>query len=235
MAWGSPVALHESTIAARAGSGVTQSAFMARVYRWMFAGLGVTGAVAWYTAHSEPLLRVVLPLMMPLLIAELALVLALSWLAPRVSGTVAALMFLGYSALNGLTFSVIFLAYQLGSIGEVFLMTGGVFGAMSLYATVTRKDLSAWGTFLFIGLLGVIGAGIVNLFVRSDLMGFVIACVTVVVFAGLTAYDTQKLRRLHASAGGAALASLSIVGALMLYLDFVNLFLALLRLFGRRR
>ncbi|HCF61781.1 MAG TPA: hypothetical protein DFS52_27765 [Myxococcales bacterium] len=235
MAFENPVSFQGSAGDSDASVAAAQSTFMARVYRWMFVGLGVTGAVAWYTANSPAMLQVVMPMMMPLLIGELVLVLALSWLAPRVSGTVAAGLFLVYAAVNGLTFSVIFLAYQLGSIGEVFVLTGAVFGAMSLYATVTKKDLSGWGAFLFMGLVGVIVAGIFNLFIRSDMMGFVLACASVVIFAGLTAYDTQKLRRFHASAGYSAAASLSIVGALMLYLDFINLFLALLRLFGRRR
>jgi FtsH-binding integral membrane protein len=235
VAFQNPASFQESSAYRDASVAAAQSAFMARVYRWMFIGLAVTGAVAWYTANSPAVLQVVLPMMVPLLIGEVLLVLALSWLATRVSGAVAALLFLIYAAVNGLTFSVIFLVYQLGSIGEVFVLTGAVFGAMSLYATVTRKDLSGWGAFLFMGLVGVIVAGIVNLFIRSDMMSFVLACASVVIFAGLTAYDTQKLRRFHASAGYSAAASLSIVGALMLYLDFVNLFLALLRLFGRRR
>jgi FtsH-binding integral membrane protein len=123
----------------------------------------------------------------------------------------------------------------LGSIGQAFALTAGVFGAMSLYGTITKKNLSAWGTFLFMGLVGIIIASVVNLFMSSDMMSFVIACASVVVFSGLTAYDTQKLREMHATTGYSSAATVSVVGALMLYLDFINLFLALLRLMGRRR
>jgi FtsH-binding integral membrane protein len=213
----------------------SQRTFMARVYRWMFLGLGVTGAVALYTASSPALLQIVLPHFMLLLIAEFLLVLGLSFAAPRVSGPVAGGLFLLYATMNGLTLSAIFLAFELGSIGEAFLLTAGTFGALSAYATFTKKDLSAWRSFLFIGLFGVVIAGVVQLFWHNPGFSFVWSCACVVVFAGLTAYDTQKLRQMHAGAGYTSAASLSVTGALMLYLDFVNLFLALLRLFGRRR
>jgi FtsH-binding integral membrane protein len=213
----------------------SQRAFMARVYRWMFLGLSVTGGVALFTASSPALLQLVVPHLMFLLIAELLVVLGLTFAAPRVSGTVAGGLFLLYATMNGLTFSTIFLTFQLGSIGEAFLLTAGTFGALSAYATLTKKDLSAWRSFLFIGLFGVMIAGVVQLFWHSEGFSFVWSCACVVVFAGLTAYDTQKLRQMHAGAGYSSAASLSVSGALMLYLDFVNLFLALLRLFGRRR
>jgi len=212
-----------------------QRAFMARVYRWMFAGLAITGSVALYTASTPALLQPVSQFIFPLLIGELVLVFALSWLAPRISGTLAAALFILYAALNGLTFSMLFVVYQLGSIGEAFLLTGGAFAALSIYATATKKDLSAWRTFLFIGLIGVTLAGIVQVFWQNQGFSFVWSCACVVVFAGLTAYDTQKLRQLHATSGYRSTASLSVNGALILYLDFVNLFLALLRLFGRKR
>ena len=213
----------------------SQRTLMARVYRWMFLGLGVTGAVALYTASSPALLQMVLPHLTLLIIAELVLVFGLSFAAPKVSGPVAGGLFLLYAAMNGLTFSTIFLAFELGSIGTAFLLTAGTFGAMSAYATLTKKDLSGWSSFLFMGLFGVVIAGVVQLFWHSPGFSFVWSCACVIVFAGLTAYDTQKLRRVHAGAGYSSAASLSITGALMLYLDFVNLFLALLRLFGRRR
>ncbi|MBI3184825.1 MAG: Bax inhibitor-1/YccA family protein [Myxococcales bacterium] len=208
---------------------------MARVYRWMFAGLGITAATSIVTVSSEALLASVLQLFYPLLIGELVLVLAFSFLAHRVSGAVAALMFLGYAFLTGLTFSVLFLAYELGSIGQAFAVTAGGFGALSFYGTVTKKDLSGWRTFLMMGLFGVVIAGAVQLFVRSPMLDFVWSFASVIVFAGLTAYDTQKLRQFHASSGYSSAASLAINGALILYLDFINLFLAILRLLGRRR
>ncbi len=213
----------------------SQRTFMARVYRWMFLGLGVTGAVALYTASTPAILQVVVPNMWLLLIAELVVVLGLSFAAPRLSGGVAGALFLVYATMNGLTFSTLFLVFQLGSIGQAFLLTGVTFGALSAYATFTRKDLSSWRSFLFMGLVGVMIAGVVQLFWHNDALQFVWSCATVVVFAGLTAYDTQKLRQMHAGTGFSSAASLSVTGALMLYLDFVNIFLALLRLFGRRR
>lgn len=233
MSWQTP--LQRSVTADQILVEQSQRTFMARVYRWMFIGLGVTGGLAMYAASSPALMRLVGPNIWLLVIAELLLVLGLSFTAQRLSGTVAAGLFLLYAALNGLTFSTLFYAYQLGSIGEAFLLTAGTFGAMSAYATYTKKDLSAWRAFLFMGLIGVMIAGVVQLFWHNEGFSFVWSCACVVVFAGLTAYDTQKLRQMHASAGFSSAASLSVVGALMLYLDFVNLFLALLRLFGRRR
>lgn len=212
-----------------------QRTFMAAVYRWMFVALGVTGGVALYTATNEPLFMWAIENRMLLMIGSFGLVLGLSFLAPKLSGAVAAAMFLAYSAVLGLTLSVIFYVYTSGSIAQAFFVTAGVFGAMSIYGTVTKKDLSGWGSFLFMGLIGIIIAGVVNIFLRSDMMGFVVACVSVIVFTGLTAYDTQKLREMHASHGYSSSMTFTIVGALMLYLDFINLFLALLRLFGRRR
>jgi uncharacterized protein len=211
------------------------SAFMAKVYRWMVAGLALTGVTAAFVASNQAILSVVLKLYTPLIIGELVAVMALSFLAPRVSGAVAALMFLGYAFLNGLTFSVIFLVYQLGSIATAFFITSAMFGALSVYATVTKKDLTGWGTFLFMGLVGMIIASVVNLFLQSDLVSWVVSCVGVLVFSGLTAYDTQKLRSMHATSGYASAGSLAVTGALVLYLDFINLFLSLLRLLGRRR
>ncbi|AKF85914.1 Bax inhibitor-1/YccA family protein [Myxococcus sp. AB025B] len=213
----------------------SKRAFMTRVHGWMFAGLLLTGVMAMVTLSNEALLRTVLEWRFGFMIAQLGAVFALSFLAPRLSGPAAAALFLGYSALTGMTFSILFLVYTAGSIAQAFFLTAGVYGAMALYGTVTKKDLSAWGTFLFMGLIGVVLAGLVNLFMRSDMMSFVIACASVLVFAGLTAYDTQKLREMHANTGYSSAATVSIVGALTLYLDFINLFLAILRLLGRRR
>lgn len=209
--------------------------FMARVYRWMVAGLSLTGTTAVFVASSPSLMGMVRQAFLPLIIAQLVLVLALSFVAPKVSGVVAALMFLGYAFVTGLTFSVLFLVYRLGSVDGAFFITAGAFTALSIYGTVTKKDLSAWATFLFMGLIGVVLAGVVNLFVQSDGLSFVSACVGVIVFAGLTAYDTQRLRKYHADSGYSSSGALAITGALILYLDFVNLFLKVLRLMGKRR
>ena len=212
-----------------------QRAFMARVYGWMFAGLMLTGVVAMVTASNPLWVESIAQWRLAFIIAQLGAVFVLSAFAHRLPGPAAALLYLAYATLTGLTFSVLFYVYTMGSIGQAFLLTGGLFGGMSIYGTVTKKDLSSWGSFLFMGLFGIVLAGLINLFMRSDAMSFVLSCATVVVFTGLTAYDTQKLRGMHATTGYSSAASVSIVGALTLYLDFINLFLALLRLFGRRR
>src|SRR5215813_7350120 len=218
-------------------TGTTAASFMAGVYRWMTLGLAVTAGVALYTASNLQLAMTVARNVWPLVIGQLLLVLALSFMAQRISGPIAALMFLVYAGLTGLTLSGIFFIYSVGSIGTAFLITAGSFAALSVYGTVTKRDLSAWGTFLFMGLIGVVIASFVQFFWSSPAFSFVLSCATVVVFAGLTAYDTQKLRALGAQYAGAGvgLTSVTIIGALNLYLDFINLFLALLRLFGDRR
>lgn len=234
MAWQVPGAVTSDSRLDQLGARDATRAFMNKVYAWMVGGLALTAGTAFVVASTPALLQVVMPLFMPLIIAELVLVLAFSFLAHKVSSPVAALMFLGYAFLNGLTFSVIFLAYTGASIGGTFATTALMFGALSLYGTVTKKDLSAWGTFLFMGLIGVLIASVVNIFLGSGMLGFVISCAGVVVFAGLTAYDTQKLRSLYAQHGGER-GNMAINGALQLYLDFINLFIMLLRLFGQRR
>jgi hypothetical protein len=209
--------------------------FMQRVYWWMVVGLGLTGAVAWGVASTPGVFEVLRPFFYPLMFAQLIVVFAFSFLQARVSGPVAAALFLLYSGLTGVTLSAIFLMFKLGSIAAAFGVTAGAFGALSLYATVTKRDLSAWGTFLFIGLVGIVIAGVVNLFVHSSGLSFVMSCAAVLVFGGLTAYDTQKLRRFHAQHGFRSNMSFAISGALTLYLDFINLFLNLLWLMGGRR
>ena len=211
--------------------------FLAAVYRWMALGLTLTALVAWTVADSPTALRVVFRtpfLLIGLLVVELGLVIGLSAAVRRLSAPAAGALFLLYSALNGLTLSAIFIVYTHASIASAFVVAAGAFGGMSVFGTVTRRDLSSWSSFLFMGLIGVVLASLVNMFLRSDAVAFVISCASVLVFTGLTAYDTQKLRA-FARAGGSAVAAAPVSGALSLYLDFVNLFLALLRLFGRRR
>ncbi len=209
--------------------------FMQRVYGWMFAGLALTGATSMVVASNPAWMMAIGRLMWPLVIAQFVLVLAFSALARRVNTVVAAGMFLAYSFMTGLLFSSLFFVFTAGSIASTFFVTAAAFGALSVYGTVTKRDLSTWSTFLFIGLIGLIVAGVVNIFVQSSMLSFVASCAGVLVFAGLTAYDTQKLRAMHASAAYSSAGALAINGALMLYLDFINLFLYLLRLFGRRR
>jgi FtsH-binding integral membrane protein len=210
---------------------------MARVYRWMAFGLALTGLFAYGTATSPGMVRVIFGnpiLFYGLIFAQLGMVWAFSSVVRRASFGAAAAMFLAYCAVTGLTFSSIFLVYSHESIAQAFFVTGGTFAAMSVYGTVTKRDLSSFGHFLFMGLIGIVLASIVNFFLNSSALAFVISCAGVVVFTGLTAYDTQKIRA-FAEVGDDRLA---LSGALALYLDFINLFLILLRFFGggdRRR
>lgn len=218
----------------RVVSPAVRSSFMTRVYGWMVAGLGVSTATAIATVASPTLSSLASRGYLFLVLAQFGLVIALSALARKLSGPLAAVLFLAYSALTGVTLSFIFFAYNLGTIATAFAVTAGTFLALTAYGTFTKKDLSAWSTFLFMGLFGVIIASVVNIFMASDMMAFVITCATVLVFAGLTAYDTQKLRSLQASGVGNE-GALAVNGALILYLDFINLFLSILNLLGRRR
>ena len=168
-----------------------------------------------------------------LVIAQFGLVIALSAAVNKLSAGVAGALFLLYSALTGATISVVLLAYTGASVATAFAVTAGTFLTMSIYATVTKRDLSGWSTFLFMGLIGVVIASVVNIFMKNSMMQFVISAAAVVVFTGLIAYDTQRLRRM--AVAGAGVAALPVNGALSLYLNFINLFLSLLNLFGGRR
>jgi uncharacterized protein len=216
--------------------------FMASVYRWMAFGLALTGIVAWAVTNTPGLLSAfyriedgrlvgVTGLFWGIGIAELALVWIFASVVQRASLGAAVGMFLAYCALSGVTFSVYLLAYTATSIASTLFITGGAFFGLSVYGTVTKRNLDGWRSFLFIGLIGIILASLVNLFLRSNAVEFVMSCAGVVIFAGLTAYDTQKLRAL----GEQGEERHALVGALALYLDFVNLFLFLLRFMGRRR
>ncbi len=231
-----------ATVTARAPAYATgvvsaERAFIASVYRWMALGLLVTAGVAFLVASTPALLEVVVLnrwVFYGLMIAEFGLVIALSAMLPRLSAAAAGGLFLLYSALNGATLSVILLVYTGNSVALAFGITAGTFAGMSVYGTVTKRDLTSWSSFLMMGLFGVVIASLVNLFLHSTAMQFVISCAAVVVFTGLTAYDTQKLRA-YARAGGATAAGAPVGGALSLYLDFINLFLAVLQIFGGRR
>ena len=217
-----------------------ETRFLTRVYGWMAGGLITTALVAWITLSSPALLQMVFGnrlVFYGLLIGELGLVAWLSGLVGRMSASTAALVFLAYSALNGLTLSCIFLVYTSSSIASTFLITAGTFGAMSVYGLVTSRPLDGLGSFAFMGLIGVILASVVNIFLHSSALEFVISCVGVIVFIGLTAYDTRKLKMMAAQVDADSEAGRkgAIQGALALYLDFINLFLMLLRLLGNRR
>jgi hypothetical protein len=205
-------------------------------YRWMTLGLAATGLVAMGVAHSPAALELLLGnriLFYALLFGQLGLVFALSSRAARVSTPVAALMFFAYAALTGVTFSTLFLVYTAASIAGTFFVTAGTFAALSFYGTVTKRDLSAIGRFGFFALIGIIFASLVNMFLHNSGLEWVITCVGVLLFAGLTAYDTQRLRDLFQRSEASA--NLPLVGALTLYLDFINMFLFLLRILGDRR
>lgn len=216
-------------------------AFMRGVYKWMSVGLAVTAAVAFLVAGSPAAQQVIFGnqiVFFGLIIGQLGLVVGLSAAINRLSAGAASGMFLLYSGLNGLTLSVILLAYTGESVFMTFVICAGMFGAMSVYGMTTKKDLTSWGSFLFMGLIGIILASVVNIFMQSSAMHFMISIIGVIVFTGLTAYDTQKLRYMGETMpadDGAAVQRGTILGALTLYLDFINLFLMLLRLFGARR
>ncbi len=217
-----------------------QQRFMLRVYNWMAAGLAITGLVALATASSEAMMGFIFNnslVFFGLIIAELGMVFWLAGYIQRMSAKMAQGIFVGYSVLNGLTISSIFLAFTSSSIASTFFITAGTFGAMSLYGYTTKKDISSWGSFLFMGLIGIVIAGIVNIFLQNEMLNFVISCVGVLVFVGLTAYDTQKIKQMNilGNEGSEEDTKEAISGALILYLDFINLFLMLLRLFGSRR
>lgn len=217
-----------------------QGEFIRRVYNWMGLGLAATALVALYTASSPQLLKIIFGnslVFFGLILAELGLVFALSAGINRFSYSTATLMFFVYSALNGLTLSVIFLAYTSASITSTFFVTAGTFGAMSFYGYTTKSDLSSWGSFLFMGLIGIVLASVVNIFFNSPMIYWVVTYAGILVFVGLTAYDTNKLKEM-ARAGFAdeeTEGKSAVMGALALYLDFINLFLMLLRVLGSRR
>ncbi len=214
--------------------------FLAKVFNWMAIGLGVTGVVAFFTASTGLAATIIgSPLFFILILAELGLVFYLSARVEKIQASTASSLFIGYSVLNGLTLSVIFLAYTSSSIAATFFITAGMFGAMAVYGLVTKKDLSGWGSFLFMGLVGIIIASIVNIFLQSSGMYWIISMLGVFIFTGLTAYDVQKIKRIGEGTimnqGEEAISKGSIMGALTLYLDFINLFLMLLRFFGGSR
>ncbi len=231
--------IYTSTAAARDGVSDVGS-FFRSVYGWMTVGLGLTAVVALFTVSTPTLMQMIFGnklVFYGLIIAEVGLVITLSAAIRRLSATVATLMFCFYAALSGLTFASIFVVYTQSSIASTFFVTAGTFGAMSLYGLLTKKDLSSWGSFLFMGLIGVVIASIVNIFLQSPAMTWVVSCAGVLVFTGLTAYDTHSLKVLaqNGFAHGEERKKLAIIGALKLYLDFINLFLMLLRLLGGNR
>ena len=206
--------------------------YMAQVYGWMTVGLLLTAFIAWYAANTPELMMFIFSSKITffgLIIAQLALVFVLSGLVHKLSAGMATTLFMLYSALTGLTLSSIFIVYTYSSIASTFVVTGGMFGAMSLYGYTTKRDLSGFGSMLFMGLIGIVLASLVNLWLKSEALMWAVT---------LTAYDTQKLKNIGEQIDvrdSSNLRKYSILGALTLYLDFINLFLMLLRILGNRR
>ena len=216
--------------------------FIRSVYNWMAAGLALTGVVALYTASSETLIRLIFSnqlLFFGLIIGELALVFFLSARIQKIQASTATGLFMLYSALNGLTLSFVFLIYTSSSVASVFFICAATFGACSVYGMITKRDLTSMGGFMTMGLIGIVIASVVNMFIQSSGMSMIISYIGVIVFVGLTAYDTQKLKMMALSQPAGLEAGVvrkgTILGALTLYLDFINLFLMLLRILGDRR
>ncbi len=216
-----------------------QSNFLAKVYGWMALALMLTAGTAFYVASSPSLIQAVYGnkfLFWGLMIAELVLVFTVSGAINKISSGVATLLFFLYSLLNGVTMAFIFSVYTGESIAYTFMITAGTFGAMSLFGYVTKQDLTKFGSIALMALIGVIIASVVNIFLKSSTLYWIITIVGVLVFVGLVAYDTQKLKQLsRAGFDYETQRKLSVIGALTLYLDFINLFLFFLNIFGGRR
>ena len=213
---------------------------MRKVYLWMTLALVITGFTAYYVAHNQTLMTALVTnqiLFWGLVIGELALVIGLSAAINKLSLTVATLMFVIYSVVNGATMSFIFLVYTYSSITNVFFISAGTFAAMALFGYFTKADLSSMGKILMMALIGIIIATIVNIFTKSEGLAMILNYLGVLVFVGLTAYDSQKIKNMMMTApdAGEVAQKMALLGALSLYLDFINLFLYLLRIFGARR
>ena len=214
------------------------SAFLGKVYGWMFLGLLVTTGTAFVVASSPLLIETLILnriLFWGLLFGQLGLVFWLSAKVESMSPTTAAVLFMVYSAAVGITTSVILLVYTAASLVSTFMVTAGMFGALALFGTFTKRSLAGVGQFMFMGLIGLILAMIVNIFWANDALSFVISVVGVIVFTGLTAWDAQRLKEMAVALPDGRVGAYAVVGALSLYLDFINLFFFLLRLMGGRR
>jgi hypothetical protein len=216
--------------------------FVRSVYNWMFIGLALTGFVALYVSNNEAIMSLIFGnslIFFGLILAELALVFSISGMVNRMSAGTATTLFVIYSGLNGVTLSFIFLAYTQASIVSTFFICAATFLACSIYGWTTKRDLTSLGGFLIMGLIGIIIATMANMFIQSSAMNMIVSYIGVIVFVGLTAYDTQKLKHMAqaqpADLEGAVIRKGAILGALSLYLDFINLFLMLLRIFGQGR
>jgi len=213
-------------------------AFMLKVYNYMGLGLALTGAVAFFTSSSHALMQAIFgsPLQWLVMLSPFAFILVLSFGINRLRPATAQLLFWAFAGVMGLSLSSIFIVYTGTSIARVFFITASVFGAMSLYGYTTKKSLASWGSFLFMGLIGVVIAMVVNMFLASSALHFIISVAGVLVFTGLTAYDTQQIKQeYYAGDGAVVVEKKAIMGALRLYLDFINLFIMLMHLLGQNR
>ncbi|HKJ73242.1 MAG TPA: Bax inhibitor-1/YccA family protein [Alphaproteobacteria bacterium] len=211
--------------------------YMLRVYNYMAGGLALTGVVAYLTASSPAMLHAIFgtPLAWVVMLAPLGIVFYLSARVNKMSLSSTQTWFWVFAGVMGLSLASIFVLYTQTSIAKVFFITAASFGSLSLYGYTTKKDISGWGSFLFIGLIGIIIASVVNIFLHSSGLSFMISIIGVLVFAGLTAYDTQQIKEMYVESDGGEIAGKkAVMGALRLYLDFINLFLMLLRLLGNR-
>ena len=212
--------------------------YMLRIYNYMATGLGLTGLTAYFVAITPSLFNAIYgtPLYWLVALAPLGFVFYLSARLHKISFSTAQTVFWIFSGVMGLSMAYIFIAFTGASIARVFFITAGTFAGMSLYGYTTKKDLSGWGSFLFMGLIGIIIASIVNIFLKSPMLYYVISWIGVLVFVGLTAYDTQRIKEMYYASDHPEISGKkAIMGALKLYLDFINLFIMLLRLFGTRR
>lgn len=218
--------------------------FLAQVFSYMALALVVSGVMAWWFGSDMSKLSYLINfetgshtiLGWVVMFAPLGLVFLMGGLVEKMSGTALLITFIAFATIMGISLSYIFLIYSIGAITNVFFITAGVFGIMAVAGYTTKTDLTKLGSILFIGLIGIVLASVVNMFLKSDTMSYVVSIISVVVFTGLTAYDVQKLKRMGevVASGTEAAQKMALMGALSLYLDFINLFLALLRLFGRR-
>ncbi len=226
--------------AAQAGSAIDAGlrAHMLKVYNYMASGLALTGVIAMITASSETMMATIFgtPLQWVVMLAPLGFVMALSFGINKMSLPTVQGLFWAFAAVMGLSLASIFIIYTGASISRVFFITAGTFAGMSIYGYTTKRDLTAFGSFLIMGLIGIIIASVVNIFMQSPMLYWVISIAGVGIFVGLTAYDTQKIKLMYLESDGHVTAGKkAIMGALTLYLDFINLFIMLLRLFGERR
>ncbi len=217
-----------------------QQRFMVRVYNWMGAGLALTGGMSWFAMNNDTIINILNTqpiLLIGLFIVEIGLVFYLAARVMTMSASQAMGVFFLYAGLNGVTLAPLFLLYTSASLASTFLVTAGMFGAMSFYGYTTKKDLTSWGSFLFMGLIGILLASVVNIFMQSSAIYWVVTYAGILIFVGLTAYDTQKIKEMNilGNEGTEEDTKEAIRGALSLYLDFINLFIMLLRVMGDRR